>query len=92
MPNQFRRLEPRLATIAKTGPDTPLSLAEVQCTGLLLANDCAWRLALIRGVIAYATTELRRDVTASTKQSVAKMKHFMRCLISACHVTSRLVL
>ena len=38
-------------------------------------------LALIRGDIAYATKDLSRDVTAPTMQSVAKLKHLLRCLI-----------
>ena len=67
-------------TINKTVPDTPLSPEEHKvyrtAVGKLL-----W-LALVRGDIAYATKELRRDVTAPTMQSVAKCKHLLRYLIS----------
>ena len=66
-------------TIVNTASDTPLS-PEEHSVYRTAVGKLLW-LALIRGDIAYATKELSRDVTAPTMQSVAKLKHLLRCLI-----------
>ena len=65
----------------KTVSDTPMS-PEKHSVYRTAIRKLLW-LALIRGDIAYATKELSRDVTAPTMQSVAKLKHLLRCLIGA---------
>ena len=68
-------------TIAKVVSDTPLG-PEEHSVYRTAVGKLLW-LALIRGDIASATKELSRDVTAPTMQSVAKLKHLLRCLIGA---------
>ena len=66
-------------TIAKTVSDTPLNPEEHSLCRTAVGK-LLW-LALIRADVAYATKELRQDVTAPTMQSVAKVKHLLRYLI-----------